>query len=209
MVVTSASSKVALAFALYMKGAEGKNVIGYTSEANKAFCEATGLYSEILTYDEALPAGEDVVMVDISGRGVIYTKHQSRAKKLLCIGNASGGPDKDTAFANFTVYAKIKMILTMMGGPKWIRSSMNPTQELFLIMDTMQVLLEEWGKEKYLQTLEDYTKAFCDEAGKWMKERKCETEETIQSAFEDIVQGSVPPSEFVVLDVGKAVAHRM
>lgn len=216
IVVTSASSKVALAFALYMKdNTEGKKVIGYTSESNKAFCESKGLYSQILTYEEALPAsstddvaGADVVMVEVSGRGQVYANNESRVKKLLSIGNASDAPDKDSTFASFTAYAKVKMMLTILGAPQWIRSRMNPTQELFLIMDIIPQLLGEWGKEKYLQTLEDYTKKFCDEAGKWMKERPCDTEESIQSAFGDILTGSVPPSEFVTLNVAKAVAHR-
>lgn len=211
VVVTSASCKVALAFALYAKqGAEGKKIIGYTSEANKAFCESTNLYAEVLTYDEPLPGTVegDVVMIEVSGRGDIYTKNQSRVKKLLLVGNASGTPDKDSTGSGFTAYAKVKMLLTIMGGPKWIRKRMNPTQELFLIMDTSAALQEEHGKEKYLQIVEDYTKTFCDEASKWMKARKCDTEESIHSAFEDIMEGSVPPSEFVLLDVAKAVAHR-
>ena len=214
VVVTSASSKVALAFALYMKdNTEGKQVIGYTSASNKDFCESKGLYSQILTYDEALPSpdanvGADVVMVEVSGRGQVYSNNKDRVKKLLSIGNASGAPDKDSTFASFTAYAKVKTLLTILGGPKWIRSRMNPTQELFLVTDIMPQLIDEWGKEKYLQTLEDYTKTFCDEAGKWMKERSCDTEESVQAAFEDILKGDVPPSEFVTLDVAKAVAHR-
>ena len=155
IVVTSASSKVSLAFALYMKDNNaGKKVIGYTSAANKTFCESTGLYSRILTYEEALPTPEnsetptaDVVMIEVSGRGQVYATNQSRVKKLLSIGNASGVPDKDSTFASFTAYAKAKMMLTIMGAPKWIRSRMNPSQELFLIMDIMQELIEEWGKE--------------------------------------------------------------
>jgi len=209
IVVSSASSKVALAFALYMKDTRDKNVIGYTSESNKHFCESTGLYSKILTYDEVLSETVGrVVMVDISGRGTIYTNNQSHVKKLLCIGNTSGTPANASTFTSFTAYAKVKLVLTMMGGPKWICSRMNPTQELFLIMDTLQEMLEEWGKEHYLKTFEDNTRTFCEEASKWMNERKCDSEETIQSAFEDITEGHVPPSEFVVLDVAKAVAHR-
>ena len=34
------------------------------------------------------------------------------------------------------------------------------------------------------------------------------TEEAVGQAFEDILQGSVPPTEFVAIDVAKAVAHR-
>lgn len=209
LVLTAASSKVSLSLALYMKDVKDKKIVGYTSKSNKEFCRSTGLYSELLDYDEAMPESWGrILMVDVSGKGTIYAQNQARIQKLLCIGNASGTADKESTFAHFSPYATLKMMLTMMGGPQWIRSRMNPKAELFLIMDTMKVLIGEWGKDKYLATLEEYTKTFCEEASKWMQPRNCETEDTIKASFQDIVKGTVPPSEYVVLDVAAALADR-
>ena len=52
IVVTSASSKVALAMALYMKNDaykkfENTKIIGYTSSSNIEFCKKTGLYDTV------------------------------------------------------------------------------------------------------------------------------------------------------------------
>jgi len=211
VVITSASSKVALALALYLKHNNStKTIIGYTSNSNKKFCESTNLYDKILGYDDTLPSDcQDVVMVDISGNGSLYKNNKKKVVKLLVIGNSSGASDKESTFATFSMYATVKMVLTMMGNG-WLRSMMNPKQEIFLIFDIMNVLLKEWGKEKYAQTIEEYTKLFCDTAmHQWdMTMRLCDTEETIQKAFEDIVEGNVPPIEYIILNTSKAVEHR-
>ena len=216
VVVTSASSKVGLALALYLKqeGSSGTKVIGYTSDANKEFCQKTGLYDSIHGYNDKLsdviPPNESCAMIDIAGKASIYTNNVSSTKitKLFCIGNSSGTPDQDSTFACFSTYAKMKMILTFMGAPSWIRKWMNPTQELFLIMETTPAMKKEYGLEKYRAKMREQAKSFCAEASKWISVRNCSTEESIRKAFEDIIQGSVPPSEAVVLDVTKAVSHR-
>jgi len=79
IVVTSASSKVAVAMALYMKNDPDKkfeniSIIGYTSANNMQFCKQTGLYDSLLTYDDVLPSEKKYVVVDIAGRTDIYTK---------------------------------------------------------------------------------------------------------------------------------------
>jgi hypothetical protein len=214
VVITSASSKVALALALYLKEQKsGKKVIGYTSDANRDFCQATGMYDIILGYNDKLcdknvvPKDESCVIIDISGNSSVWSNNTAATKiaKLLVIGNSSGTPEEKSTFACLSLYAKVKMMLTMFGAPVWIRSWMNPTQELFLIMDIMAALKEEWGLEKLNATKQEYTQTFCKHAVDWMKVRDCSTSESIQKAFQDIVQGTVPPSEAIVLDVATAV----
>ena len=63
IVITSASSKVALALALYMKNDpdkkfENRPIIGYTSNNNMQFCKQTGLYDSLFCYDDILPPGK-------------------------------------------------------------------------------------------------------------------------------------------------------
>ena len=41
-----------------------------------------------------------------------------------------------------------------------------------------------------------------------MNVREAKTEEEVMKAFEDILAGTVPPSEVVTLDAVKALAHR-
>ena len=216
IVVTSASSKVALAMALYMKNDadkkfENTKIIGYTSSSNIEFCKKTGLYDTVLSYDEVLPS-QKYVMVDIAGRGDVYTKNEKESGvdilKLLVIGNSSGTDDKKATFSTFSYFAMIKMGMAMMGLPAWVHSWMKPTQELYLIWEDNAVMEKEWGKEKYKKTQKDISFTFCKSAKEWMNVREAKTEEEVMKAFEDILAGTVPPSEVITLDTVKALAHR-
>lgn len=93
-------------------------------------------------------------------------------------------------------------------GANWLASWLNPVQELYLIMNDAAALKKEWGLEKYNRTVVEYGLTFCKAASAWITVRNCSTEESIEQAFVDVVQGTIPPSETIVMDVVKAVAHR-
>ena len=227
VVVTSASSKVALALALYLKHDDKddeqpkvtKKIIGYTSESNKEFCLKTGLYDEIIGYDETLSttttAKTKYIFIDIAGRGQVYKQSiqdpNVEIVKLLTIGNSSSTPENESSFALFPMKAKIKMLLTMMNF-SWLSSWLNPVEELYLVFKDLEDLESEEGLEKMQTTLKEYERLFCKAASvpgkEWITVRSCDSEDSIQAAFRDIVKGTVLPSETIVLDVVKAVAHR-
>lgn len=225
IVLTSASSKVALALALYLKY-NGKNddqpkvmkkIVGYTSESNREFCRKTGLYDEVLGYDDMVSASspnekKKCVIIDIAGRGTVYRKTLEdpdiELVKLLAIGNSSGTPDKESAFALFPMKAKIKMLLTMLNVLPWLASWLNPVEELYLIYMDLEEMKSQLGIEKLQTSMKEYERVFCEAASEWISVRTCDSEKSIQTAFQDIIQGSVAPSETIILDVVKAVAHR-
>jgi len=214
-VVTSASSKVALAMALYMKNDPDRKfdnikIVGYTSGSNMDFCRSLGLYDEVLSYDDMLSSSKKYTMVDIAGRGYIYTKNNKAGvdiAKLLVIGNSSGTDDKKSTFSTFSYYAMVKMALSMIV-PSWLHSWMHPTQELYLIWEDMAVMEREWGKEKLNRIQKETSLMFCKSATKWMTVREAKTEEEIQLAFLDILHGRVPPTETIALNMRRALAHR-
>jgi len=228
VIVTSASSKVALALALYLKynGKDddkpkvAKKIIGYTSESNKEFCRMTGLYDEILGYDEALNTVSTektkYTIIDIAGQGKVYSVNMNDPNveivKFLTVGASSGAPPSESAFKYFSIYATVKMVLDMMNILQWLASYMNPVQELYLVFKDMADYQAEVGIEQLQATVKEYERLFCRAAStpgkEWITVRNCESEESIQAAFSDIVQGTIPPSETIVLDVVKAVAHR-
>jgi Protein of unknown function (DUF2855) len=225
IVITSASSKVALAMALFVKNDKerfgDRKIIGYTSESTKKFCESTGLYDEVLGYDEPLGCKDQedgppkkFVMIEISGRGDVYElnekKNKSKAKivKLLAIGNSANVENQQSTFAYFSTYATIKLMLTFMGAPAWVRSWMNPTQELYLITDDKDELTKKWGADKFRETQKEYARLFCDSVKDWIRIRECDTEQAIGKAFTDMLEGSIPPTETIVLDAAKALKYR-
>lgn len=186
------------------------------------------MYDEIIGYDDVLKfeststaTGDcdssgtketKYVIVDVAGRGGVYNQHFQQVDveivKVLAIGNASATPDKESTFATFSLIASVKLILTMMGAPAILSSWMNPVQELYLIMNDMADLEKEWGPEKLRSTQNEYVQIFCKAAVEWISVRTCDTEESVQNAFAEIVEGTVPPSETIILDAVKAVAHR-
>jgi len=219
VVLSSASSKVALALALYLQkhnkeatttGGTSVKVFGYTSDQNKEFCQKTGLYDEILSYDEDLPGGDDCkyILIDIAGRGDLYKRNADTIKKTLVIGNASSQDDKDSTFACFSMYAMVKLMLTMAGAPSFLRKWMNPSMELFLIMDVSAELTAEWGQEKFNAMVEQATIDFVKAASEWMTVCHCNTDALITKAFDDIMAGTIPPSDAIIVDVAKAVADK-
>jgi len=73
----------------------------------------------------------------------------------------------------------------------------------------MEQLSNEWGNEELKKKLEQVTKDFVETASEWIMVRKCETVPSSKKGFQDILEGSVPPSEAIALDVAKAVAGKL
>ncbi|KAL3936222.1 MAG: hypothetical protein SGARI_002652, partial [Bacillariaceae sp.] len=177
IVITSASSKVGLALAIFIKKSNeatfaNTQIIGYTSKNNMTFCESTKVFDEVLNYEDLLGSNDDdeqgvkdYVMIDISGRGDIYSRNveenpTARIAKLLVIGNASSTADDQSTVAHFSLYAKVKMIMSFVGVPKFLRSWMQPTQEFYLIVDDLAELTTNWGLEKLNEKKKAFGKIF-------------------------------------------------
>jgi len=78
VVLSSASSKTAIALAFLLARRRQGRVIGLTSPRNAAFVESLGFYDRVLAYDEvpSLSADEPVVFVDMAGDGkVVHAVH--------------------------------------------------------------------------------------------------------------------------------------
>ena len=225
VVLTAASSKVSLALAIYLRHnseeypSTNKKIIGYTSESNKEFCQKTGLYDEVLGYEDTLKpltgaTKSSFVVIDTSGKGSVYEQNSKednvKIVKLLSVGNASGTPDKQSTGSSFSIVSTFKLILGMLGAPRFLLSWLNPTLEIYFIALDLDELNALWGKDKAKATQDEYTKIFCDvvDKNKWISVRTCDTEESIQQGFSDICQGNVPPSETIVLEMTHALEHR-
>jgi hypothetical protein len=87
VVLSSASSKTAMGLAhlLSQRRLNDCRVIGLTSASNRAFCESTGYYDQVLTYDALaeLPAGTPGVFVDMAGNGrLLHDVHHHFGEQL-------------------------------------------------------------------------------------------------------------------------------
>ena len=84
MLLSSASSKTAMATAAQLAQRPEVEVIGLTSPANVAFCESLGIYSRVITYDQLdqLPADAPCVYVDFAGNGPLRKAIHTRFSAL-------------------------------------------------------------------------------------------------------------------------------
>ena len=82
MLLSSASSKTAMATAAQLARRPEVEVIGLTSPANVAFCESLGIYSRVITYDQLdqLPADTPCVYVDFAGSGPLRKAVHTRSR---------------------------------------------------------------------------------------------------------------------------------
>jgi hypothetical protein len=210
VIITSASSKVSLATAFFLKQHDDSiHIIGYTSDANKDFCSQTGLYDSILEYtdNDALERVHSCVLIDVAGNESVYQDVQSKLVKALAVGNTHDVPDESSTSKHFSAIGTMKLIMTFMGISNWIRKWLTPQLELFLVMDIMQELKQELGQEELDERLDAAMKLFVDTIidKNWTSIRTCDTLDSIQQAHVDICRGTVKPSEAVVLDMITAV----
>jgi Protein of unknown function (DUF2855) len=82
--LSSASSKTAYACAQRMHLRGGVQVVGLTSERNRAFCESLGCYHQVLSYEQLdqIPADTACVYVDFAGNADLRRAIHTRFAKL-------------------------------------------------------------------------------------------------------------------------------
>lgn len=87
--------------------------------------------------------------------------------------------------SHFSVYASIKLILGLIGSPRWT----------LFILDAMEDSPQEWGEEKYLNNLVGaFNQLLCKRVSRWICAHNCSMPTSIpQMAFEDMVTFNVAP----------------
>ncbi len=211
IVLTSASSKLSLATALLLRDARAggavQRVIGYTAGGNADFVAATGLYDEVIGYDEALPPDSALrhLLVDVAGDAAVYKRGKAQFVKAFAVGGTHGDAEA-SVFTAFGPGGFLKMVIDMVGpqGLKnWASRRLSPRLEMFFAPTVINELLSRWGREemdrKSDAALAQFVDAAVDEG--WIRVVRSETPEAAQEAYRRIVQGEVPPSEAVILSL--------
>ncbi|MEM8917686.1 MAG: DUF2855 family protein [Pseudomonadota bacterium] len=163
VLLTSASSKTALGLALVSKNLSPDiRRIGLTSAGNAAFVASTGLYDEVLTYDDLgnANADEKIVSVDFAGNstvlGQIHAHWNDNLKFSSLVGathisERSGagdmkGPEPVLFFAPTAAETLIKEV-----GPVEFRSRVDAQFESFVEAVAGHLSVENLAGQKALQ----------------------------------------------------------
>lgn len=185
-IVTSASSKTAIALAFLLRERELEAVIGLTSARNRAFVESLGFYDRVAAYDEldSLDATVPAVAIDMAGdRDLTRRLHQHFGDNMKydCVVGAThwdrGGRDKDLPGA---------------------------TPQFFFAPTQIKKRSDEWGRPALSQRIGEAWLSFVTTTGQWLQVVRSYGKDQVAETYAKVVAGKSPPNEGQILSLWDA-----
>jgi hypothetical protein len=183
IVISSASSKTAIAAAFLLAQREGVELIGLTSPRSAEFVEGLGIYGRHVTYDaiDSLERGP-ATFVDIAGDGEVRHAVHSRYGDELVHSMAVG----------VTHWEEFGAGEGELPGPA-------PT--FFFAPDRIVKRSEDWGLAELNARIADAWHPFCEWTGGWLEVVRGQGFEAVQSAYLDVLEGRIDPKTSHVLSL--------
>ena len=175
VIITSASSKTAIALAHCVKRFSDLRVIGLTSAPNAAFTETVGEYDEVITYDmlHSIEKTRSIV-VDMAGNPNIVGQIHGLLPDLIAHSASVGATHWDVERSSASIPA--------------------PRPEFFFAPSQLAKRGKEWGREEVNRRISDALAVFIDSSARWMSMRHSRGAEAIVGVYADLVAGKVDPS---------------
>jgi hypothetical protein len=186
VILTSASSKTALGLAAVAKQrSPGVKRIGLTSAGNVDFVQSTGLYDEVLAYDE-VGALEQVasVTVDFAGNAGLLAQlhnHLTDDLKYSCLVGATHIEERGAG----------------LGAGQDLPG---PTPTLFFAPDHAVALFKEVGPQAAGQQMAESWRYFLDAVGGTVEIERKQGIEAAREVYLEMVQGHVDPTKGIVIE---------
>ena len=175
IVISSASSKTALATAFLLRRREGTNVVGLTSPSRVGFVEGTGAYHRVLPYDRIDRLGaEPAAFLEFAGnaevRAAVHRHFDDRLRRSTLIGmthweNLGGGDDLP-----------------------------GPTPTFFFAPDQAAKRVADWGGAGLRDRIAQAWAPFVDWTDGWLEVSRSEGLEPLESAYLEALDGAVDPA---------------
>ncbi|MEW4468391.1 DUF2855 family protein [Parasphingorhabdus sp. JC815] len=185
VLLTSASSKTALGLATVTRNlSPAIKRIGLTSPTNRDFVEQTGLYDQVLTYDDLGKAVSDqpIVSVDFAGNS-----------KLLAAIHAHW--DSNLKFSSLVGATHV----TARDGAGDLKG---PKPVLFFAPTAAETLIKEVGPVTFRAKVDEQFAAFVTEVANHLSVEHLSGQEALQSAYLDMLAGKVPPDRGLICVFG-------
>jgi hypothetical protein len=183
VVVSSASSKTAIAAAFLLSRRPGVEVVGLTSERGREFAESLGIYGRVVTYDaigslDSAPA----TFVDVAGDGEVRSAVHRHYGENLARSIAVGV----THWEDFG------------GGAGELPG---PTPSFFFAPDRMTKRAEDWGRAGLESRVADVWHPFVEWTAGWLQLVPGEGFDAVQRVYLEVLEGRVDPATAHVLSV--------
>jgi hypothetical protein len=184
IVVSSASSKTAIAAAFMLAERPGAELIALTSARSAEFVEGLGIYGRTVTYDEIESLKrEPATYVDVSGDAKVRTAVHSHYGDELIQSMAVGV----THWEDFDD-----------GGEGELPG---PAPTLFFAPNRVEKRSQDWGAPGLEARVADAWHPFCEWSGGWLTPVRGEGFEAVRSAYLDVLEGDADPTAPHVLSI--------
>jgi hypothetical protein len=183
VVISSASSKTALAAGFLLARRERVEVIGLTSPRNVEFVEGTGVYDRVAPYGEvaSLPA-TTAVYVDFAGDGELRA----------AIHRHYGGRLAHSAMVGATHWDR------MAGDPD---SLPGPPPAFFFAPDRIEARTRDWGREELLARSAEAWREYVGSTRRWLDVVHGRGPEAVEGAYRELLEGRTDPAVGHVLSL--------
>lgn len=185
VLLTSASSKTALGLAVVAKNLSPDiKRIGLTSAGNKAFVEGTGLYDEVLTYDDlsSTDASQNIVSVDFAGNSALLTAIHAHWDANL----------KFSSMVGATHFEERKGTGDLKG----------PAPVLFFAPTVAETLMKEVGPATFRAMVDEQFAAFVASVANHLSVEHLSGQDALQSAYLEMLANKVAPSRGLICALG-------
>lgn len=181
--ISSASSKTAIAAAFLLAQREGVELVGLTSPRNVEFVEGLGIYGRTVTYDaiSSLQRGP-ATFVDIAGDGKARLDVHSHYGEELVYSMTVG----------ITHWEELGAGEGELPGP---------TPTLFFAPDRATKRSEDWGRAELQSRIAGAWHPFCEWTGGWLDVVDDRGFEAVQRVYLDVLEGRVDPKTANVLSL--------
>jgi hypothetical protein len=189
ILISSASSKTAIAAAFLLAQQDEVELIGLTSPRGAEFVEGLGIYDRTVTYDaiaslEARPA----TYVDLSGDGALRLAVHSHYGDVLVHSMVVGA----------THWAQLA---GREGGPAAEGELPGPAPSFFFAPDRVAKRSQDWGPAQLNLRVADAWHPFCEWTDGWLEVVRGQGFEAVQSAYLNVLEGRVEPKLAHVLSI--------
>jgi uncharacterized protein DUF2855 len=178
VLITSASSKVAIGIAHRLRGNANVRTIGLTGGGHAGFLTGLGVFDEVTTYDElpSVPAGP-VVCVDLAGDAQVLTAIHGKFRAGLA----------HIALLGWTHGAQPPPELT------------DPTPELFFTPAVEGATIEAEGEDAFFTRYHAAEDEFIDATESWLTVEAGSGPEAVAAVFRSLADGTHPANGFTIL----------
>jgi NADPH:quinone reductase-like Zn-dependent oxidoreductase len=186
VVISSASSKTAIALAFCLSRRKAAHVVGLTSARNRDFVAGLGCYDRVLAYDEVetLDAQAPSVFVDHSGDGaVVGAVHRRLADNL-----------RHSAIVGATHWSGARTAKNLPGAA--------PT--FFFAPSQLEKRRAEWGQAGFDARLGDAWRSFLAFSDGWLHVVRGSGPAEVERVYHDVLEGRARPDQGHILSLWEA-----